>query len=78
MLEAKAKEQGNKRKSSPKTKKVFKNFFQAISKKKERSAEKIFRRSPEKNVFQKIFQPLHKLLTAQKVVLSSSRGQGNL
>ena len=31
MLEAKAKDQGHRRKRSPKKKKVFKNFFQAIS-----------------------------------------------
>ena len=40
-----------------------------------KSSEKIFRRSPEKNVFQKL--ALHKLLTTQKVLLSLSRGQGN-
>ena len=32
---------------------------------------------PEKNVFQKIFQALYKLLTTQKIVLSSSRAQGS-
>ena len=63
MLEAKAKNQGHKRKCSPK--------------KKKRSSQKFFKRSPQKNVFQKIFQPLHKILTIQKVVLSSSRGQAN-
>ena len=47
MLEAKAKDQGHKRKCSPKKKKVFTKIFQAISKK--------------KNVFQKIFQALHKI-----------------
>ena len=31
----------------------------------------------EKTAFQKIFQPLHKILTFQKIVLSSSRGQAN-
>ena len=31
MLEAKAKDQGHRRKCSPKKKKVFKNFFQTIS-----------------------------------------------
>ena len=30
-----------------------------------------------KKVFQKIFQALHKILTIQKIVLSSSRAQGN-
>ena len=59
MLEAK--DQGHKRKCSPK-KKVFTKIFQAISK---------------KNDFQKFFQALHKILTIQKIVLSSSRGQAN-
>ena len=60
MLEAKAKDQGHKRKCSPKKKKkkkkVFTKIFQAI---------------------QKNFQALHKILTIQKIVLSSSRGQAN-
>ena len=47
---------------------------QVLSKKK-RSSQKFFRRSPQKYVFQKIFQALHKLFTIQKIVLSSSRGQ---
>ena len=46
-------------------------------KKKKRSSQKFFKRSPRKNVFQKIFQPLHKILTIQKIVLSSSRGKAN-
>ena len=46
-------------------------------KKKKRSSQKFFKRSPRKNAFQKIFQPLHKILTFQKIVLSSSRGQAN-
>ena len=45
-----------------KKKKVFTKILQAIS---------------IKNVFQKIFQALHKILTIQKIVLSSSRGQAN-
>ena len=45
--------------------------------KKRRSSQKFFKRSPQKNVFQKIFQALHKILTIQKIVLSSSRGQAN-
>ena len=61
MLEAKVKDQGHKRKCSPK-KKVFTKNFQAISK---------------KNVFHKNFQALLKILTIQKIVLSSSRGQAN-
>ena len=55
--------------------------MQVLSKKKEkkkkRSSRKFFKRSPQKNVFQKIFQALHKILTIQKIVLSSSRGQAN-
>ena len=46
-------------------------------KKKKRSSQKFFKRSPRKNAFQKIFQPLHKILTFRKIVLSSSRGQAN-
>ena len=64
MLEAKAKDQGHKRECSPK-------------KKKKRSSQKFFKRSPRTNVFQKIFLALHKILTIQKIVLSSSRGQAN-
>ena len=60
-----------------KKKKVVTKIFQAISKKKKRSSQKFFKRSPRKNVFQKIFQPLHKILTIKKIVLSSSRGQAN-
>ena len=61
-LEAKAKDQGHKRKCSPK---------------KKWSSKKFFKRSPQKNVFQKIFQALHKILTIQKILQSSSRGQAN-
>ena len=46
-------------------------------KKKKRSSQKFFKRSPLKNVFQTIFQALHKILTFQKILLSSSRGQAN-
>ena len=49
----------------------------ALQKKKKRSSQKFFKRSPPKNALQKIFQPLHKFLTFQKIVLSSSRGQAN-
>ena len=48
---------------SKEKKKVFTKIFQAISTK--------------KKVFQKIFPALHKILTIQKIVLSSSRGQAN-
>ena len=63
MFEAKTKDQGHKHKCSPKTKK--------------RSSQKFFRQSPQNNVFQKLFHTLHKILTIQKIVLSSSRGQAN-
>ena len=70
-----------KRKCSPKKKKkkglhkIFSGDLQ--KKKKKRSSQKFFKRSPLKIVFQKIFQALHKILTFQKILLSSSRGQAN-
>ena len=78
-LEAKdrnARGQGHKRKCSPKKKRSSQKFFRRSPKKK-RSSQKFFRQSPQKNVFQKIIQALHKILTIQKIVLSSSRGQAN-
>ena len=80
MLEAKAKDQGHKAQVlSKKQKGLHKNFSGDLKKKekKKRSSQKFFKRSPLKNVFQKIFQALHKILTFQKIVLSSSRGQAN-
>ena len=92
MLEAKAKDQGHKRKCSPKKKKkkglhknfsgelkksLHKNFSGEFKKKKKRSSQKFFKRSPQKNVFQEIFQALHEISTIQLIVLSSSRGQAN-
>ena len=79
MLEAKVKDQGHKRKCSPKKKKgLHKNFLSDLKKKKKKKVfTKFFKRSPQKNVFQKNFQALHKILTIQKIVLSSSRGQAN-
>ena len=81
MLEAKAKDQGHKAQvlSKKKKKGLHKNFSGDLQKKKKkkRSSQKFFKRSPLKNAFQKIFQPLHKILTFQKIVLSSSRGQAN-
>ena len=79
MLEAKAKDQEPQAQVLSKKKKkqkVFTIIFQAISKKK-RSSQKFFKQSPQNNVFQKIFQALLKILTIQKIVLSSSRGQAN-
>ena len=67
--------QGHKRKCSPKKRSSQK--FVGRSPKKKRSSQKFFRRSLLKNVFQKIFQALHKILTIQKIVLFSNRGQVN-
>ena len=77
MLEAKANDQGHKRKCSPKKKKKKKKVLDFSGYLKKKSSQKFFKRSPQKNVFQKIFQALHKILTIQKIVLSSSRGQAN-
>ena len=60
-----------------KKRKIFTKIFQAISKNKKSSSQKFFRQSPQTNAFQKIFQALHKILTIQKILLSSSRGQAN-
>ena len=83
MLEAK--DQGHKAQVPSKKKKkkgLHKNFSGDLQKKKKkkkkkRSSQKFFKRSSLKNVFQKIFQALHKILTFQTIVLSSSRGQAN-
>ena len=81
MLEAKAKDQGHKAQVLSKKKKVFTKIFQAISKKKKKKKKKVFTKIFQaistKKRFPKIFQPLHKILTFQKIVLSSSRGQAN-
>ena len=85
MLEAKAKDQGHKAQVLSKKKKnrSSQKFFRRSpkkkkkKKKKKRFSQKFFKRSPRKNAFQKIFQPLHKILTFQKILLSSSRGQAN-
>ena len=64
-----------------KKKRSSQKFFRRSPKKKKekekRSSQKFFKRSPLKNVFQKTFQALHKILTFHKIVLSSSRGQAN-
>ena len=66
------------KKKKKKKKGLHKNFSGDLqNKKKKRSSQKFFKRSPRKNAFQKIFQPLHKILTFQKIVLSSSREQAN-
>ena len=61
-LEAKAKDQGHKCKCFPK-KKGLKKFFSVDLKK--------------KNGLENHFVPIYKILTIQKIVLTSSRGQGN-
>ena len=53
-----------------KKKRYSQKFFRRSPKKK-RFSQKFFRRSPQKNV------ALHKILTIQKIVLSSTRGQAN-
>ena len=58
-----------------KKKSPLKNFSGDLQKK--RSSQKFFRQSPQKNIFQKIFQALHKILTIQKILLFSSRGHAN-
>ena len=64
-----------------KKEKVFKNFFLAIFKKKKKKKRKVFKKIfqaiSKKTVQKKIFQPIYKILTIQKLVLSSSRGQAN-
>ena len=79
MLEFKAKDQRHKRKCSPKKKKssLQKYFRRSQKNEKKRSSQNFFRRPPQQNIFQKIFQALHKILTIQEIVLSSSRGQAN-
>ena len=62
--------------SKEKKKKVFTKIFQAISKKK-KVFTKIFQAISTKKRFPKIFQALHKFLTIQKIMLSSSRGQAD-
>ena len=56
---------------------LHKNFSGDLQNKKKRSSQKFFKQSPQKNVFQKIFQALHRILTIKKIVLSLSRGQAN-
>ena len=51
-----AKDQGHKRKCSPKKKKGLHKNFSGDLQKRKRSSQKFFRRSPQKNVFQKFFK----------------------
>ena len=62
----------------PRTKDASASVLQKKKAEKKRSSQKFcFRRSPEKHVFLKIFQTHHKILTIQKIVLSSNQGQAN-
>ena len=80
MLEAKAKDQGHKRKCSPKTKKkgLLKKFLGDLQKKglhkkflgdlqKKRSSQKFFRRSPKKRSSQKFFKQSPQKNVFQKI-----------
>ena len=83
MLEAKAKDQGHKAQvlSQKKKKRSSQKFFRQSQKKKKRKKKKVFTKIFQaistKKRFPTIFQALHKILTFQKIVLSSSRGQAN-
>ena len=57
--------------------KIKKRFSQKFFRRSPKKKNFVFKRSPQNNVFQKMFQALHKILTIQKIVLSSSRGQAN-
>ena len=63
--------------SRPRTGMLETKDTSASALKKKKSSQKFFRRSSQKNVSQKLFQALHKILTIQEIVLSSSRGQAN-
>ena len=56
---------------------LAKKFSGDLQKKKKKFFTKIFQAISTKNVFQKIFQAPLRILTIQKLVLSSSRGQAN-
>ena len=58
---------------SKKKKRSSQKFFRRSPKKK-RPLQKFFKRSPQKNIFQKIFQALHKILTIQKILLANFQG----
>ena len=65
-----------------KKKRSWQKFFRRSQKKKKKKKKKGLHKNfssdlHKKNVFQKIFQALHKILTIQKILLSSSRGQAN-
>ena len=62
---------------SKKKKRSSQKFFRrSPKKKKKRSSQKFFKRPPQKNVFQKIFQALHKILTIQRPIFEDLRPRG--
>ena len=70
MLGAKAKDHGHRRKCvGVLQKNVFQNFLQAISKRRKQKSSS--------QIFCKVSIIFQKILIIQKIVLSSSRGQGN-
>ena len=73
-LEAKNTIKGSEKKNNNK---VYKKNFQAIKKIIKRFSKKFFRWSLKNKVCKKFFQAIYKILTMRKIVLSSSRGQGN-
>ena len=78
-LEAKAKDQGHRRKCSPK-KKVFKNFFQAKKVFKIFFSGDLYLRKPKKRslqIFCKVYGVFRRNFNGSKIVVSSSRGQGS-
>ena len=52
-------------------------MFEAKAKDQRHKPKRSPKKKKKKKVFAKIFQALHKILTIQKIVLSSSRGQAN-
>ena len=77
MLEAKAKDQGQRHKCSQKQKGLQTVFSGVLKKNKKQRFQKNFFRSPKTKLFKIIFQAISKILTIQKMVLSTSRGQDN-
>ena len=76
MLEAKAKDQGHKRKCSPK-KRSSQKFFRRSPKKKKGLHKNFSSDLHEKTFSKKFFKRSTKFFTIQKILLSSSRGQAN-
>ena len=67
--------QGHKRKCSPKNKRSSTKIFKRSQNK--RVFKQFFHANSKKKVFKIFFQAIYKISTIQKMVLSSSRGQGN-